>query len=113
MLDIRHLRRAVLVVHGLLIAAVVGAVGLASAPRIALAAAVALPLLLAVPGLVRSRRSTYPLLAVVLVPYAGAASIEIVAAAGETRAAALALLAALVELGLLLALIRGSTASGE
>jgi uncharacterized membrane protein len=115
MLDVRHLHRAALAVHGALVAAVAGAVGLAPGLRLAAAVAAAAPLLLAVPGLVRGRRATQQWLAVVLVLYAGAASVEVVAASGQARAAALALLAALIELGLLLALIRGfqPTASAE
>jgi uncharacterized membrane protein len=107
MLAIGHLHRAALVVHGTLIFAVAAAVGLEPGPRLAIAAVAALPLLLAVPGLVRGRRYTCQWLAVLLVLYAGAASVEVVAAAGQAHAAALALLAALAELGLVLALIRG------
>jgi uncharacterized membrane protein len=95
MLEAHHLHRAALLVHTALLAAVAGAVGLSPGPR------------LAVPGLLRRRRAAYQWLAVGLVLYVGAASVEVVAASGQARAAALVLLAALVELGLLLALIRG------
>jgi uncharacterized membrane protein len=107
MLEAHHLHRAALLVHTALLAAVAGAVGLSPGPRLAVAAAAAAPLLLAVPGLLRRRRAAYQWLAVGLVLYVGAASVEVVAASGQARAAALVLLAALVELGLLLALIRG------
>lgn len=100
---------AVWICHGALLAA--AAVGLLTSAlpfpaRAALAAAAALPLLLAVPGLQRRRRYTYQWLAFALVGYAGAAAVEVVATLGRSPFAAIALLAALIELGLLFMLNR-------
>jgi hypothetical protein len=105
-------RRATVGVHVLLIAALVAAVvppvtGL----RLAGAALVALPLLLALPGLWRTRRPVLQRLAVLLVAYIGGLSVEVVARSGAAPALSIALLAAVLELGLLLALIRRSAPS--
>jgi uncharacterized membrane protein len=92
--------------HALLTCAVVASIGVATAAQVAIAAVLAAPLALAIPGLLHRRRNTYQRLAVVLVLYAGAASVEVIATSGAGYAAALSLLAALTELALLLMLIR-------
>lgn len=99
--------------HGVLLGAVLlGILGsaLPLAVRAALAAAAALPLAAAVPGLVRRRRYTYQWLAFALVAYAGGAAVEVVATSGRSPFATIALLAALIELGLLFALSRAGRA---
>jgi hypothetical protein len=63
-------------------------------------------LLLVLPGLMRGDRRIEQRLAVLLVPYVGGISMEVVARAGTALALNAALLAAVLELGVLLALIR-------
>ncbi len=99
--------------HAVLIAAVVAGLLGASLPAaggLVAAAAAALPLLLAVPGLYRARRYTFQWLALALVVYAGAAIVEVVASLGRSLAAAVVLLAALLEIALLYMLNRSPTA---
>jgi uncharacterized membrane protein len=103
-----ELRRIAWTCHALLCAAVAFAI---LAPALsplgaALVAIVLAPLLLVLPGLVRGDRRIEQRLAVLLVPYIGGISMEVVARAGASFALNVALLAAVLELGLLLALIR-------
>lgn len=106
----RALARIAWLCHGaLLVAVVLGLIGAESIPleaRIALTAGAALPLIGAVPGLLRGRRYTYQWLAFALVGYAGVAAVEVVASLGRSPFASLALLAALLELALLFTLNR-------
>jgi hypothetical protein len=74
--------------------------------RAGLALLLTAPLLATLPGLLRERRSVLRYVAVLLVVYVGGTSVEVVARAGDTWALSVALLAAALELGLLLALIR-------
>lgn len=76
--------------------------------RVAVAAVVTLPLLLTLRGLVLGRRSSEQRLCVLLVLYVGGAAAEVVAQAGAAPFASVALLAATLELALLLVLIRHS-----
>jgi len=80
--------------------------------RAALALIVVLPLLLTLRGLAAGRRPIEQRLAVLLVPYVGGASVEVVAQSGAVPLLSVALLAAVLELGLLLALIRRPIARG-
>jgi uncharacterized membrane protein len=80
-----------------------------SSPAREIAALLAVtPLLVALWGLLTRRRAAAPWLALLLVVYCGAASVEVVANAGAARAASAALLAAIAELGCLLVIIRRS-----
>jgi len=74
--------------------------------RAALAAALLAPLAATTPGLAFGRRPVERWLAVLLVVYIGGTSVEVVAQAGAAPLLGAALLAAVLELGLLLALIR-------
>ncbi len=74
--------------------------------RVGLALLLVAPLLVTLRGLVRERATTLQRLAVLLVVYIGGASVEVVAQAGDAPLLSAALLAAALELGLLLALIR-------
>ncbi len=109
MRSVPPLRRAVLVAHAaLLVATAVGVARLAIAPAargLLLAAALA-PLAAAWPGLYRGRLYTYQWTALILVLFAGAAVVEVVASLGTSAVATLVLLAALVELALLFLLSR-------
>lgn len=101
--------RAAWLCHAMLLAAVTLGVltsGWSIGARLTLAALAAAPLLAAVPGLRRRRRYTYQWLAFALVAYAGAAAVEVIAAAGRAPFATAALLAALIELWLLFTLNR-------
>jgi uncharacterized membrane protein len=101
------MRRALIGCHLLLIAAVAASfVPPWSALRLAAAALLALPLLLALPGLVQARRTTLQWVAVLLVAYIGGLSVEVVARSGAAPAQSFALLAAALELALTLALSR-------
>ena len=105
---IRPLELALWISHaGLLAAATLGIVAaeLGAPARAALLVLAAAPLLLALPGLYRRRRTTYQWLALVLVPYAGLAAAEVVATLGASAFGSLALLASLVELALLFLLV--------
>jgi hypothetical protein len=102
------LRTVTLSCHVLLLAALAAdllASG-ASPGRLALVAAVIAPLLLALPGLRRADPLVLQRLAVLLVPYVGGTSMEVVARAGSAPLISVALLAATLELGTLLAFIR-------
>jgi hypothetical protein len=105
---IAGLRGAALACHCALLAAV-AIVVLGGAPTSARALAAALaaaPLIATLRPLAIARRAALPWLAVLLVAYTGAAIVEVVASAGAERAAAVALLAAVGELGVVLALTR-------
>ena len=95
--------------HGALLGAATLGIMMSALPvpgRIALAAAAALPLAAAIPGLLHRRRYTYQWLAFALVVYAGAGAVEVVATSGRSPFATIALLAALIELGVLFTLNR-------
>lgn len=105
----RGLAAAALACHALLIGVfgVTLARGLARGSFGSLAwIAAALPLIAAWPGLRRRNRTAEQWTAFLLVLYAGAASVEVVASAGGAPLAAIALFAALAELGILFALSR-------
>jgi hypothetical protein len=105
------LRRATLGCHVLLMVALLAAIVATPTPlRLAAAVVLLLPLLLTLRGLGAGRRSTEQRLAVLLVAYIGGASVEVVARSGDAPLLSVALLAAVLELGLLLALIRRPTA---
>lgn len=102
------LRFATVSCHALLVAALAASIVFPalSALRAALLALVVTPLLLVLPGLLRGERRIEARLAVLLVPYVGGLSMEVVARSGAAWLLNVALLAAVLELGLLLALIR-------
>jgi ABC-type multidrug transport system permease subunit len=101
------MRRAVVGCHLLLIAALAaGVVPPVTVLRLAAVALLTTPLLLTLGGLMAARRVTLQRLAVVLVAYIGGLCVEVVARSGDAPALAVALLAAVLELGLLLALTR-------
>jgi len=103
------LLRATVGCHLLLIGALVACLlPPATALRIAVAALLALPLLLLLRGLAREQRTTLQRLTVLLVAYIGGLSVEVVARSGEALPFTIALLAAVLELALALALIRRS-----
>ena len=77
-----------------------------TALRLTLALLVLLPLLLTLRGLRAGRRPVEQRLAVLLVVYIGGISVEVVAQSGRVPLLSVALLAAVLELGLLLALTR-------
>ena len=107
------LRHLVLGCHVLLSFALgAGILAMPTALRLVAAAAVLAPLLLTVRGLAAGRRSTLPRVAVLLVAYIGGTSVEVVARSGDAPLFSVALLAAVLELGLLLALIRRPAARG-
>jgi uncharacterized membrane protein len=105
------LRRAALACHCVLLATAVVTVagGRATLAAVFGAALAAAPLLLTLRGLLDARPRALQWLAVVLVPYSGAAVVEVIASGGAERVAAVALLAAVAELGAVLALIRRSS----
>jgi len=101
------LRQAIVGCHLLLVAALVASVLPPATPlRIAGAAALAAPLLVALRSLRPQRREGLPWLAVLLVAYIGGVSVEVVARSGGAPSWSIALLAAVLELGLTLVLIR-------
>jgi hypothetical protein len=101
------LRRATVCCHVLLLAALAASIVATPTPlRLAAAVLVVLPLLLTLRGLAAGRRAAERYLAVLLVVYIGGASVEVVARSGDAPLLSIALLAAALELGLLLALIR-------
>jgi hypothetical protein len=111
-LTLRPITGAVLACHAVL-AAVTGALVYSGAS--ARLAGIVLALLAVAPLLVTFRAiattaAARPWLALLLVIYAGAASVEVVASLGAAHLASVALLAAALELGLLLVLIRRSPA---
>jgi hypothetical protein len=100
-------RRAALGCHVLLMAALAASiVAPPTALRLAAAVLLVLPLLLTSRGLHAAQRTTLQWLAVLLVVYIGGASVEVVARSGAAPLLDVALLAAVLELGLVLALIR-------
>jgi uncharacterized membrane protein len=103
------LRLVALGCHALLGVTLAAAVVTANAtPARALAGMLILaPLLVTLPGLAHGRRTVEQWLAVLLVLYAGATSVEVIARAGAPLVST-ALLAAVTELGVVLALIRRS-----
>jgi hypothetical protein len=103
------LLRATVGCHLILIAALAASfLPPVTALRAAAAALLALPLLLTLRGVARARRVTLQRLAVLLVAYVGGASVEVVARSGSALPFSIALLAAVLELALVLALIRRS-----
>ena len=107
------LTRATIGCHLLLIAALVASLlPPVTALRLSSATLLALPLLLTLRGLAQGRRASLQRLAVLLVAYIGGFCVEVVARAGTAPSASVALIAAVLELGLTLALIRRSAPSG-
>ena len=107
------LRLATVGVHVLLIAMLAFSVLVPpTALRLALAVVVLLPLLLTLRGLWQGSRPVEQRLAVLLVVYIGGTSVEVVARSGGMPLLSTALLAAVLELGLLLALTRRRAARG-
>lgn len=107
------LRRATLGCHVLLMAALAASIVATPTPlRVAAVFVLLAPLLLALRGLAGGRRATLQRLAVLLVVYIGGLSVEVVARSGAAPLLSVALLAAVLELGLTLALIRRPTARG-
>jgi hypothetical protein len=102
------LRTAVLVCHALLAATLAASILVPNVSwlRIGTAIAVTLPLWLTLRGLVLSLRATQQRLSVLLVLYVGGTAVEVVAHSGAAPLANTALLAATLELALLLVLIR-------
>jgi uncharacterized membrane protein len=94
----------------LVIAAAVATLPAGATFKIVAAFGAGLPLMLLFPGLWSARRRACQWIAVWLVLYIGAAAVEVVAAAGGNGLAATGLLAALLELALVLLLIRRPTA---
>jgi hypothetical protein len=103
------MRRAAVGCHLLLIATLAAAVvPPVTMLRLAAVAVLATPLLLTLGGLSAARRVTLQRLAVLLVAYIGGLCVEVVARSGDAPVLAVALLAAVLELGLVLALTRRS-----
>jgi hypothetical protein len=100
--------RAIVGCHLLLIGALVASLLPPTAVRLTVTALLALPLLLTLRGLIGIRRTTLQRLAVLLVAYIGGLSVEVVARAGDAPWLSVALIGAVLELSLLLALIRRS-----
>ena len=101
------MRRALIGCHLLLIALLAASfVPPWSALRLAAAVLLAVPLLLALPGLLHARRTTLQWVAVLLVAYIGGLSVEVVARSGDAPAQSFALLVAALELGVTLAIGR-------
>jgi hypothetical protein len=84
-----------------------------TALKLAAAVVLLLPLLLTLRGLHAGRHTTLQWLAVLLVAYVGGASVEVVARSGAAPLLNAALLAAVLELGLVLALIRRRSTARE
>ena len=101
------LHRAILGCHCLLVATLFASVLPPTTPlRVLIALALASPLLLTLRGLALARRTTLQRLAVLLVAYIGGFSVEVVARSGAAPAESIALIAAVLELGLILAFVR-------
>jgi hypothetical protein len=101
------LHRAILGCHLLLMAALGASIVAPPTPlRVATAVVLLLPLLLTLRGVTTGQRATLKRLTVLLVAYIGGTSVEVVAHSGDAPLFSVALLAAVLELGLLLALIR-------
>ncbi len=107
------LRRIALVCHIalMLLLATATLIGGVTPVLLCAAAAIIAPLLIALHALVTQRRGAERWLAVLLVPYAGALSVEVVARAGGAPLLSAGLLISVLELGVLLALIRSSRPS--
>jgi uncharacterized membrane protein len=82
--------------------------GTSAMTRAVMCVAAVVPLVATLPGLAGGRRTVERWLALLLVVYVGAATVEVVATSGRAALASIALLAAVAELGLVLALIRRS-----
>ena len=109
-----QLRHAIVACHVLLIAALVASVlPPATAMRAAGALALAAPLLVALRALDPRRHTALPWLAVLLVAYVGGVSVEVVARSGGAPLLSIALLVAVLELGLVLAVIRRSARNAQ
>lgn len=102
------LRQITVGCHALLMAALALSILLAppTALRTVLAVVVLLPLALTLRGLAAGRRTIEQRVAVLLVAYIGGISVEVVAQSGGVPILSGALLVAVLELGLLLALTR-------
>ncbi len=109
-----RLRLLVLVCHVALMALLVAAVLTdgTSPLHLAAIALIVSPLLLTLRPLAAGRAAAQRWLAVLLVPYAGAFCVEVVARAGNARLLGIGLIVVVLELGLLLALIRRPTPRG-
>lgn len=107
------LRRIALVCHVALILLLAAATlaGGVTPVLFCAAAAIVAPLLIALYAFVTRRRGAERWLTVLLVPYAGALSVEVVARAGAAPLLSAGLLLGVLELGVLLALIRSSPPS--
>ncbi len=107
------LRRIALVCHFALILLLASATLAGGITPLLLCAAVAIvaPLLIALQAVSRRRRGAERWLAVLLVPYAGALCVEVVARAGAAPLLSAGLLISVLELGVLLALISSSRPS--
>ncbi len=107
------LRRIALACHVALIALLAAATlaGGITLSMLCIALAIIAPLLLTLRALWAHRPGAERWLTVLLVPYAGALSVEVVARAGSAPLLGAALLIAVLELGVLLALIRSGHAS--
>jgi hypothetical protein len=107
------LRRVALLCHVVLILLLATATlaGGFTPLRLGAAAAVVAPLLIALYALVTSRAGAERWLTVLLVPYAGALCVEVVARVGAAPLLSAGLLISVLELGTLLALIRSSRPS--
>ncbi len=102
------LRIGAITCHGLLAMALlisILAAGITASGLALLAASIA-PLMLTLRGLLRGYRATERWLTVLLVAYVGITCVEVVARRGDAPLLSVALLAAVLELGLLLALIQ-------
>jgi hypothetical protein len=105
------LRHALVGCHLLLVAALAASLLPPPSPlRLGAAALLAAPLLMTLRGLARGRRASLQANAVLLVAYIGGFSVEVVARAGDAPSQSVALLAAALDLGLTLALIRRAPA---
>ncbi|HEU4617984.1 MAG TPA: DUF2069 domain-containing protein [Gammaproteobacteria bacterium] len=103
------LERGLLAVHAVLLVSALAAVVASahSAPvRALLGAAAAAPLLAVLPGLYRGSVRTYQWTGLLMVLFAGAATVETVATLGRSPLVSLMLLASLLELALLFVLTR-------
>lgn len=98
---------ALLVTHGVLLiaaGATVLGLGVSRTTEAVLLTVTLVPLVVALPGIAARRRRTCQWLSVALVVYVGAACVEVIAS--RALAPSLMLLAALMELGLLISSIR-------
>ena len=107
------LRRIALVCHValILLLAIATLAGGITLILLCVAVAIVVPLVIALRALLTRRDGAERWLVVLLVPYAGALSVEVVARAGSAPLLSAALLVSVLELGLLLALIRSSRPS--